>query len=107
MSQIPQPKQYFADAHRAVAYGGIEWEELPSLAAQLAARKRRTSGRADLDARLDARAEERGTAWDDTLPGAFDGADSAPTPFREPLEGLATREVTAPEIFRHFFGDGA
>ncbi len=96
-----QPKQYFADAHRAVAYGGgIEWEELPSLAEQLAAqRARRAAAEGDVHTR------ERATAWDDTQPGALDEADSAPTPFREALEGLATREVTAPEIFRHFFGE--
>jgi hypothetical protein len=92
-----QPKQYFADAHRAVAYGGaIEWEELPSLAQQVAARRTTRSPAVA--------AAPTVPAWDDTLPSAFDAEESAPVPFREPIEGLATREVTTPEIFRHFFG---
>ena len=34
-----RPKQYFAAAHRAVAYGGaIEWKELPSLFASISQR---------------------------------------------------------------------
>jgi len=27
-----------------------------------------------------------------------------PMPFREPMRGMAIREMTEPDIFRHFFG---
>ncbi len=96
-----QPRQYFADAHRAVAYGdGIEWEELPSLAQQLAAHRARLAADAS---HADARTFHE-SAWDETRPSALDVAE-ATSEFCEALEGLATREVTAPDVFRHFFGD--
>lgn len=56
----------------------------------------------DLSARRNA-AMEFNSAWGVTMP-----ADLAPlptpTPFREPIRGLVTREVNEPELFEHFFG---
>ena len=44
-----------------------------------------------------------GTAWGVTLPASFESA--APSePFKEPLRGMAVREVKEPEVFRLFFG---
>jgi len=41
--------------------------------------------------------------WDSTRPAAFEA--SVPSePFREPLAGVAIREVDEPDVFRHFFG---
>jgi hypothetical protein len=103
MSHI-HPKQYFADAHRAVAYGGgIDWEELPSLAQHLIARRtRRSADGTEADAADTGSGYE--SAWLDTRPSPLEATDAAP-PFRETLEGLETREVTAPDLFRHFFGN--
>ena len=67
--------------------GGIEWEELPSLAGSLAQRL----------------AAATNTPWDATRPAGLDA--SVPSqPFREPVNGLAIREVNEPDVFRHFFG---
>lgn len=68
--------------------GAIEWEELPSLAARVRARNEHFTAIAP---------------WDATRPAALD-AVSAPAPFREPLQGVAVREMNEPDIFRHFFG---
>ena len=41
--------------------------------------------------------------WDSTRPAELERP--APSqPFREPLQGVAIREVTEPDVFRHFFG---
>ncbi|MEO8080745.1 MAG: hypothetical protein ABI641_09460 [Caldimonas sp.] len=42
-------------------------------------------------------------AWDSTRPAMFD-APMASESFREPLAGVAIREVLEPDVFRHFFG---
>jgi hypothetical protein len=46
--------------------------------------------------------------WDDTPSFASAlsqfGLLMPGTPFREPLSGLAVREVTDADVFRHFFG---
>ena len=102
----PDPKQYFASAHRAVAYGGaIEWEELPSLAERLGARRPVQRFDDSEPARFE-RSSTYHSAWDNTMPAPFD-ATPQPQPFRETLSGLAMREVTEPDVFRHFFGAGA
>lgn len=99
----------FASSRRALASSGaIEWEELPSLALSLVTHRaaRPASG-------LDAANSEFPTAsnacssWDDTLPASLDElASHAPPAFREVFDGgLATREVTEPDVFRHFFGN--
>ena len=70
----------------AAPAGAIEWEELPSLAGSLARRIVAAT-----------------SPWDSTRPAELDAA--APSqPFREPVHGVAIREVTEPDIFRHFFG---
>ncbi|MGZ5206313.1 MAG: hypothetical protein ACXWCU_18425 [Caldimonas sp.] len=74
-------------AFRPVPAGAIEWEELPSLAGSLAQRiVAATSG-----------------PWDATRPAELDVAVPS-QPFREPVVGVAIREVNEPDVFRHFFG---
>ncbi len=46
-----------------------------------------------------------GPIWAETMPAPFDAFDDPITRFREPLEGLAMRDIDEPEIFRVFFGD--
>jgi len=71
----------------AAAAGAIEWEELPSLAGSLAKRI----------------AAATNSPWDATRPAELD-AGVPSQPFREPVNGLAIREVNEPDVFRHFFG---
>ena len=42
--------------------------------------------------------------WAETMPVSLE-AMNAPVVFREPLEGLAVRDIDEPEIFRVFFGE--
>lgn len=80
---------HFSHAYRPSGVAGaIEWEELPSLAARIRARNETFTASAP---------------WDSTRPAALDTV-SAPMPFREPLQGVAVRETSEPDIFRHFFG---
>ncbi|MEP6740248.1 MAG: hypothetical protein ABJA61_07700 [Caldimonas sp.] len=80
---------HFSHAFRPAApNGAIEWEELPSLAARV---------------RPTDFASSATPCWDSTRPAEFD-AGSASQPFREPMHGVAMREVTEPDVFRHFFG---
>jgi hypothetical protein len=79
---------HFSYAFRsALPQGSIEWEELPSLAQRVRQRS----------------AVPTGAPWDATRPAELERP--APSqPFREPLKGVAIREVTEPDVFRHFFG---
>ena len=66
--------------------GGIEWEELPSLVQRVRPSPMVAS-----------------TPWDATRPAGLEPMSTS-QPFREPLEGVAIREVMEPDVFRHFFG---
>ena len=83
----------FSSAYPTRAYrpaapaGAIEWEELPSLAGSLAQRIAAATAR----------------PWDSTRPAELE-AGVPSQPFREPVDGLAIREVNEPDVFRHFFG---
>lgn len=69
----------------------LRWEELPAISDPLG---RRVAALAAT--------RERGSAppaWEVT------GVDS--DPFRQPLDGLAVREIDEPELFRRFFGRSA
>jgi hypothetical protein len=58
-----------------------------------------------LDAHAPAHAEPRNDAahYGDTIPSALLPLLPS-TPFREPLSGLAVREVMDADVFQHFFG---
>jgi hypothetical protein len=90
--------------------GAIEWEELPSLAGSLADRLvilgNRTLGEAAAHAarvRGSGFVPTAGSPWDSTRPAELETAVTS-APFREPLAGVAMREVNEPDVFRHFFG---
>lgn len=94
----------------AAPAGAIEWEELPSLAPSLAQRlvvlgSRGVGAAAASAARLrdGVLGASSGSPWDSTRPAALD-ARIVSSPFREPFEGVAIREVNEPDVFRHFFG---
>ena len=71
-----RPKQYFAAAHRAVAYGGaIEWTELPSFFTS-ASQHLATGGSRPVSA-----ATPRSTlTFDDTAPAVLDAYPAGRTP---------------------------
>ncbi|MDQ6681050.1 MAG: hypothetical protein M3Y67_08830 [Pseudomonadota bacterium] len=86
--------------------GAIEWEELPSLVDTLSdrlivlgSRPRQTAGAAPRSAET----ASCGQPWDATRPADLE-PPPPPQPFREAFNGLAIREVTEPDVFRHFFG---
>lgn len=92
-----QPQHYAASLSRVIAYGGgIEWEELPSLADSLAERLVNDSRRRQT-------MPHYSSAWDNTMPAGLDVLVPA-EPFQETLSGLVQREVREPDVFRHFFG---
>lgn len=72
---------------RPTVAGAIEWEELPSLVGSLAKRV----------------AAATQAPWDATRPAELEAGPPS-QPFREPVTGMAIREVHEPDIFRHFFG---
>jgi len=83
-------------AFRAAAAGAIEWEELPSLAGRIESLGAGPSG-------TSSRPTSGHTVWDSTRPAELEPA-VASGPFREPIDGVAIREVVEPDVFRHFFG---
>jgi hypothetical protein len=81
----------------------IEWEELRSLRASLPARMPRAGGASATMTRTPAALPiDSGAAWTNTMPATFDPIVNS-GPFRETIDGLATREVVEPDVFRHFF----
>ncbi len=92
---------HFLETPRVVSHGdAIEWEELPSLAGAVAARRLRLGLRARA---AGAPVFSDAPVWDATRPAELEPM-AASEPFREPLHGLAIREVSEPDVFRHFFG---
>ena len=97
MRNIPSTLHFSHAFKSASSLGGIDWEDMPSLAEALA--QRRASGSDPLQ-RVPFMARN---AWDETRPAEFDST-VASQPFSEPFSGLAIREVCEPDVFRHFFG---
>ena len=48
-------------------------------------------------------AQDFNSAWGVTMPADLVAAQQ-PTPYRETIRGLVTREVDEPELFKLFFG---
>ena len=106
-----QPQQYRSAAYRNIAaqasIDAIEWEELPSLANSMAkAMEKRRQTELNTASPGSARAftpSTFGNAWSVTQHSDFNDLPE-PQAFREPLRGMAVREVHEPEVFSHFFG---
>ncbi len=108
MPQVSTPLPFAHIPRPLTLNGAIEWEELPSLADTLAERLvvLGTRHRDAIEAaRSRAATFERvaSGAWDATRPADLE-PQRPPQPFREPLHGMAVREVIEPDVFRHFFG---
>jgi hypothetical protein len=87
----PLPRHGYGEA--------IQWEELPSLPPSLVLRAPGAAGAAAITS-----PKPRAQVWAETLPACLDPLTPS-GPFREPLEGMMTREVHEPDVFRHFFGE--
>lgn len=77
----------------------IEWEDVPSLAETLNARLINP----DLLNRNRPIVPSVLGGWEPTMPAELD--DTPPPMFHEAFQGLSIREVHAPDLFQHFFGD--
>ena len=102
---VQQPQQYRSAAYRNIAAlasaDAIEWEELPSLASAVAQRRQMPTQTAAVRAFTPS---TFGNAWSATQRGDLHDLPE-PQAFREPLRGMAVREVHEPEVFSHFFGE--
>jgi hypothetical protein len=91
----------------------LEWEELPSLPGVVLRREvPRASYAIANELVLQARARLRvaptvAPVWIETMPAIFDPLlPSAPLADTH-INGLASREIVEPDVFRHFFGAGS
>lgn len=82
----------------------MEWDELASLAHRLTQQPAAVPAMAPATAHSPA--AEFNSAWNVTMPATLAALHepAPPAPFREAIEGLVMREVSEPEVFRHFFG---
>jgi hypothetical protein len=100
-----QPQQYRSSAYRNIAAlasaDAIEWEELPSLASSVAQRRQMPTDSAAARAFTPS---TFGNAWCATQHSDLQDLPE-PQAFKEPLRGMAVREVHEPEVFSHFFGE--
>jgi hypothetical protein len=90
----------------------VEWEELPSLPGVMLRREVPQASYAiatELVQQAQARlrsAPTVGPVWVETMPAIFDPLlPSAPLADTH-INGLASREIVEPDVFRHFFGAG-
>jgi len=77
----------------------IEWEEMPSFAPRLVP----MDAQRPAQPMLRTQASDFNTAWGVTMPAHLDTTPQ-PTPFRETIRGLVTREMNEPDLFKQFFG---
>lgn len=95
-------------ATRASA-ASVEWEELPSLPGVLLRRHVPQASYAIADELVQqARARlHSAPVWVETMPAIFDPLlPSAPLADTH-INGLASREIVEPDVFKHFFGNSA
>ncbi len=111
MRHAPSTLHFSPAFGNTLSNGAIEWEELPSLSSRLPERLEIIGHRriGTAVAAAGSRAADAmpvvpaGRPWDSTRPAELD-TTVVSSPFREPVEGIAIREVNEPDIFRHFFG---
>lgn len=99
--------------HRAAAPASVEWEELPSLPGVLLRREVPQASYAIANelvqqARARLRNEpSRAPVWVETMPAIFDPLQPSAPLADTRINGLASREIVEPDVFRHFFGAGS
>lgn len=94
--------------------GGFEWEDLPSLSGEVVLRRHVPQSSHVIAQQLveEARARLRSEppaapVWVETMPSILDPLIPSDPLADTCIDGLATREVVEPDVFRHFFGNGA
>lgn len=97
--------------------GSVEWEELPRLHGAVLRRAVPPASYAIADqmvreaqARLQSVpsvAPRAAPVWTETLPAIFDPLQPSAPLADTHIHGLAARELHEPDLFRHFFEDGA
>lgn len=96
-----------------VPEAGFEWEELPLTGAVLRRHVPQGSYAIAADFVREAQAQSRQTlpsqppatpVWTETLPAIFDPLQPSGPLADTRINGLATREIVEPDVFRHFFG---
>jgi hypothetical protein len=104
---------HHAPTRRVPPVGSVEWEELPALPHVVLRRHVPQASYAIASEMVrEAQAKLReappvAPVWTETLPAIFDPLlPSAPLADTR-INGLATREIMEPDVFRHFFGNGA
>jgi len=88
----------------------FEWEELPSLT-NVVLRRHVPTGSYAVAAELVAEARTRlrsapsaAPVWLETAPAALDPLQPSEPLHDTALDGLASREIIEPDVFKHFFG---
>jgi hypothetical protein len=88
----------------------FEWEELPSLT-KVVLRRHLPTGSCTLAAELVATARSRlhsapatAPVWLETAPAALYPLQPSAPLHDTALDGLASREIIEPDVFKHFFG---
>jgi hypothetical protein len=89
---------------------GFEWEELPSLS-DVVLRRHVPHDSYALAADFVEQARERlrseppkAPVWVETMPSVFDPLIPSEPLADTRIDGLASREIVEPDVFRHFFG---
>jgi hypothetical protein len=113
MSAPTSLKPFTASLASPASVANVEWEELPSLPGVLLRRHVPPASYAianELVQQAQARlrsAPTVGPVWVETMPAIFDPLlPSAPLADTH-INGLASRELIEPDIFKHFFGSTA
>ncbi|MES2092110.1 MAG: hypothetical protein V4532_19330 [Pseudomonadota bacterium] len=86
-----RPPTKVPDRLKQSSKGFVPWDEAPSLADSMSWHLRRPG------------AQPR-AAFVDTLPVDFLPEGAAATPFSEPVQGMAIREISDDELFANLFG---
>lgn len=103
---------YLYDDHDANRNPAVpfEWEELPSLSG-VVLRRHVPAGSYTLARELVAEARGRmrseptvSPVWIDTAPAALDPLQPSAPLQDTVLDGLSSREIVEPDVFKHFFG---
>lgn len=102
-----------AHALQRTPAGSVEWEDLPALP-QLVLRRHVPHASYAIATEMVREAQARlreappvAPVWTETLPAVFDPLVPSAPLADTGIQGLASRELAEPDLFRHFFGAGS
>lgn len=96
---VPMP----LEIGRSTMNGDLEWDELPVVADSIARRLARVLERHRREGTSHSADDALAPRWSRSQAAEFDALPMS-APFHEAMQGLATREVNDPAVFRYFFG---